>query len=309
VSWLVVVLCLSSALCSAISTTLKKAAATRGEPGRFAGLGRPLWLAGLAADVSAVALQIAALHYGALALVQPLLVTSLLFALILRHHGTRWIPAGEAIWGLLLVACLSGFLYFSGAIATADTATPPATRSPLKAGALELTEGTDRATAVVAALTIVVAVAACLRLAVRSTPRTGRATLLGVGVGVLYAMTAALIKTSTSTFSHHGAFAVISAWQTYALVGIAAGAQLLAQYAFRAGPITASLPATFTVDPLLSVVIGVLVYNEHLHRGPLGGIVLAVLLLILAISVLQLARSAIPDTPHEQPARATTATT
>lgn len=308
-NWLVVVLCLFSALCSAISTTLKKAAATHGEPGRLAGLGQPLWLAGLAADISAVALQITALHYGALALVQPLLVTSLLFALILRHHGSRWIPAGETTWGLLLVACLSGFLYFSGAMATTDSATPPPTRTPLKAGALELTEGADRATAVVAALTIVVAVVACLRLARRSTPPAGRATLLGIGVGVLYAVTAALIKTSTSTFTHHGGFALIGAWQTYALVGIAAGAQLLAQYAFRAGPITASLPATFTVDPLLSVVIGVLVYGEHLHRGPLGGSILAVLLLLLAISVLQLARSETLDTPDERPVRATTATT
>ncbi len=71
---------------------------------------------------------------------------------------------------------------------------------------------------------------------------------------------------------------------------VGAGGQLLTQLAFQAGPITASLPAISTVDPLLSVLIGVLVYHERLHRGPLGGVLLLALLLLLVISVIQLGR-------------------
>jgi len=64
----------------------------------------------------------------------------------------------------------------------------------------------------------------------------------------------------------------------------------LTQRAFQAGPITSSLPAVSTVDPLLSVLIGVLVYHEVLHRGPLGGLLLLVLLLLLVTAVIQLGR-------------------
>lgn len=65
---------------------------------------------------------------------------------------------------------------------------------------------------------------------------------------------------------------------------------LLSQLAFQAGPLTASLPAMSTVDPLLSVAIGVLVYDEHVRRGPLSGALLLALLLLLTASVVQLDR-------------------
>ena len=92
-NWFVIGLTLASAFASAMSTTLKKAAANRatraGQPrARLAGLGGPLWFAGLGFDVIGIGLQVVALHYGALALVQPLLVSGLIFALILRHVGS-----------------------------------------------------------------------------------------------------------------------------------------------------------------------------------------------------------------------------
>src|SRR5436305_8400370 len=104
-----------------MSTTLKKAAANRAtragqRRARLAGLGGPLWFAGLGFDVIGVGLQVVALHYGALALVQPLLVSGLIFALVLRHVVSRsWISARELLWAGVLVACLTGFLLFSGA--------------------------------------------------------------------------------------------------------------------------------------------------------------------------------------------------
>jgi len=44
-----------------------------------------LWLAGILADTGGLGLQVYALHLGALAVVQPLLVIGLLFALALNH--------------------------------------------------------------------------------------------------------------------------------------------------------------------------------------------------------------------------------
>jgi hypothetical protein len=112
VNWFVIGPTLASAFASAMSTTLEKAAANRATRA-----GQPrARLAGLGFDVIGIGLQVVALHYGALALVQPLLVSGLIFALILRHVGSSSrISARELLWGGALVACPTGFLFFSGA--------------------------------------------------------------------------------------------------------------------------------------------------------------------------------------------------
>jgi EamA domain-containing membrane protein RarD len=51
------------------------------------------------------------------------------------------------------------------------------------------------------------------------------------------------------------------------------------------------LPATATVDPLMSIVVGVVVFDEHIRRGPGGGVALALLVVLLGIAVIQLARN------------------
>ena len=111
--WLVVVLSLGSAAAFAVATSLKHRSASEVpdaqnlQPtavGHFvrATVVHRLWLAGIAADAVAVMLQIVALHYGALAVVQPLLISGLLFALLLRpvHHQ----PIGQRELGWAVVA-------------------------------------------------------------------------------------------------------------------------------------------------------------------------------------------------------------
>lgn len=274
--WLVIVLSLASAFASAVSTTLKKAAANRAAlsadaSARLAGLGRPLWVGGLGCDVIGVSLQVAALHYGALALVQPLLVSGLIFALVLRHVRRSRITAPELVWGAVLVACLVGFLFFSGATTGGGGS-----------------QTADRGSAAITGIATIVAIITCMVLARRTVPPTGRAALLGVAVGAVYALTAALIKAASDVLAAHGLLALCSSWQLYAVLLLGVAGQVLTQRAFQAGPITSSLPAISTVDPLLSVLIGVLVYHEVLHRGPWGGVLLLVLLILLVTAVIQL---------------------
>jgi drug/metabolite transporter (DMT)-like permease len=285
--WLVIALSVSSAFASAMSTTLKKASANRAAlsssgSARFAGLGQPLWVAGLGCDVVGVTLQVLALHYGALALVQPLLVSGLIFALVLRHIGRSRISARELLWGGVLAGCLVSFLFFSGAT-TGQGGSSTA----------------DRGAAVVTGIAAAVAVAACVALARRTVPPTGRAALLGVAVGAVFAVTAALIKAASDVLAGHGLLALAGSWQLYGVLVLGAGGQFLTQLAFQAGPITSSLPAISTVDPLLSVVIGVLVYHEAVHRGPFGGLLLFVLLLLLVVAVIQLGRVETEATPEQ----------
>lgn len=282
-TWLVVGLSLGSALGSAVSTTLKKASATRVpsvQGGGTRGLGRfvaatatsPLWLIALLADVLGVGLQIVALHYGALALVQPLLISGLLFALLLRHVGHWRLTAAEAGWGLAVAGSLIGFLVLSGAASTAQ---------PSRA---------DRSDAVLVGIAVGVSVLILLFTAHRNLPPAGRAAMLGAAVGAIYATSAALIKASTVVLADHGLLALVASWQLYATLVVAAGGLLLAQITLQAGPLTTSLPAIATIDPLLSVLIGVVIYNERLHHGPGNGTVLVALLVVLAISIIGLAR-------------------
>jgi len=117
--------------------------------------------------------------------------------------------------------------------------------------------------------------------------------LLGIAVGTVYAATAALLKALT-TIALRGPIPLLTSWQLYAVVVLGATGLLLNQVAFQAGPLSASLPAITTVDPLLSIVIGVTVYDEPIRHGLPAVIGLAVLLLVLGGSVIQLTRSAAP---------------
>jgi len=283
VSWLVVVLSLGSALAFAVSTNLKHSSAAQvpdasglrvGTLARFvaATVSHRLWLAGIVADVIGLALQVVALHLGALAVVQPLLVSGLLFSLLLRRRRGRRVTGAEIRWALVLSACLVTFLFLAGANPGTGTG-----------------DGPDRLPAVVAAVVGVAVAAACLLLAHRRRPAAGAAALIGVAVGMVYAATAALLKGLTDR-AVHGPLVALTSWQLYTVIVVGAVGLLLSQLAFQAGPLTASLPAMATVDPLLSIVVGVMVYDEHIHRGPWSGAGLVVLMLLLGVSVVELGK-------------------
>lgn len=282
VHWHVVVLSLGSALAFAISTNLKHSSAAQvpdisplrvGAVARFvtATLSHRLWLAGIFADGVGLSLQILALHLGALAVVQPLLISGLLFSLLLRRRQGRRVSGAEIRWALVLTGCLVGFLSLVG--------TDPG------AGG----DGPDRLPAAVAAVAGVGLALSCLVLAHRRRPAADAAALIGVAVGIVYAATAALLKGLTDR-AVLGPIAALASWQLYTVLVVGAIGLFLSQLAFQAGPLTASLPAIATVDPLLSIVVGVLVYDEHIHRGPWSGLGLVALLALLGAAVIQLGK-------------------
>ena len=110
-TWFAVLLALASALVGAIGTVLQQteaaAASQRGLRLLRAMIARPRWLLGYGLGVLAVGLGAWALAVGALLVVQPVGVTSLLFALPLaaRYAGqrmtrTQWVNAGILTIGL-----------------------------------------------------------------------------------------------------------------------------------------------------------------------------------------------------------------
>jgi drug/metabolite transporter (DMT)-like permease len=232
----------------------------------------PIWLAGAAVAAAAFGLHALALHEGNLSFVQPLLVTMVLFALpVSRVVGGPPVSRAELVWAALLVAGLAAFF----------EAAAPNARSRSSIDTLPAA-----VTAVLALLTVV----GCVALARR---RMGghAAALLGGAAGISFAAVAAFLKTGTDVMAH-GVTALMLAWQLYALLVVGALGFVLSQLAYRAGPLSASLPALNSVNPLASVLIGVAVFDEHFRTGVLASTVEVAALAAVTTAVIMLSRHA-----------------
>jgi drug/metabolite transporter (DMT)-like permease len=227
-----------------------------------------------------------ALSLGGLTVVQPLLVANLLFALPVNHWLRQEpVKPNELVWAGVLMVGLAGFLLVAtvGVPETHDTA--------------------DRGPAIAAGI-LVVLVAASLALTARRAGRSTGATLLGVTTGVLFAVTASLIKECTGLISQ-GPVTMLTGWQSYALVIVGAFGLLFNQLAYQAGPLSASLPAVAVVDPLVAILLGITVFDEHLrHSLPaiIGEVVFLGLLAAGGINLARLERVS-EEQPKELPAR------
>ncbi len=93
---------------------------------------------------------------------------------------------------------------------------------------------------------------------------------------------------------------VLTHWPIYALLLVGPSGLLVNQVAFQAGPLSASPPASTAVDPLASVVLGLLLFGK-LHGRPLAATLEALVLIVLAVALLRLARAE-HDPPEPQPA-------
>lgn len=232
---------------------------------------QPLWLAGLAADFGGYGLQALALSRGSLLVVQPLLATGILFALPLGAAlSRRRMTAGEGLAALGV----------AGGLAVLLTVGSPA------GGRSQAPVASWLATALA-----VTAVTVALLLVARDAPAHVRAALIAVATGVVFGLSAALTKSTFSLVHGDGVLHVLTVWQPYALALVSGVGQLLAQSAFQAGALPASLPAITVVDPVTSSVIGVVLLHERLRVGGIEALVVSVAAVVTAVGVILLARS------------------
>ncbi|MGK5641097.1 DMT family transporter [Streptomyces sp. URMC 126] len=244
-------------------------------------LRHPVWFAGIAAVLCAAVFQALALSLGSLSLVQPIFVSELPFALLIA--GTvfrRRLPAyGWA--AILLVAAGLGL---------ALTAAAP--------GGEHVRVGTARWLAALAAAAA--AMAACVTAALPRPRGKARAALFGSAAAVGYALTAALMKDAAVTFARHGAGAFFTCWQTYAFAAAGAASLFLLSNAMESGPLLASQPALTLGDALVSLTLGLLVYEEHVRTGWwLVPEVCGVLMIVAGALILpRVEAEALPDPAH-----------
>jgi drug/metabolite transporter (DMT)-like permease len=265
---LAAVAALLAAFCFAVATIYQHRGVVTAPSGAFLRarllrhlLHRPVWLAGVAVAFVGIGLHTAALALGSLALVQPLLVASVLFTLALspalanrRPHPRQWRA------GVVAVLALAGFL----------AATRP--------GPGRLRMDTTIAVPLLAAV-----VGAGLLLAVASVRRRGEAALrLGVAAGLLYAVGDSLVKDAAGWLSAAPGRAVGtgSAAAAVGLVGL-----VLHQSALQASSPAPVMAAITTTEPVISVIIGVLAFHERLAAGDWALAGAAALFVVLAAAV------------------------
>lgn len=229
-----------------------------------------LWLMGVLFDVVAFLLQFVALGHGSLVLVQPLLVCGLLFALPLGAWladttMTRrdWIGAAALVTGLSTFLVVASPGNGHAEVANRDWVL-------LLSGAALLIAG--------------------LLLAARGRSNRQRAGLLAAAAGVNYGVTAALTKAAAHLLDG-GIGELLESWEMYVLVGAGLFGMLLAQSAFQAGPLDASLPVLTVADPIVSIFIGAAILGEGVRSGPLPTILEAAGLLLVISGVIALTQA------------------
>lgn len=284
-----VVFALSASLMYAVASVLQQHAASNTPHEHSLRIGllaklavNPMWLIGISADIAAYVCQFIALGHGGLALVQPLLVSGLLFALPLAAliHGTR-LTRTDWAGSLLVVAGLTAFLV----IARPEAGQP---------------EISGLAWIVLIGVTTVL-VGALILLAGPG-PSRRKALALACGGGVIYGLTAALTKAASHLFER-GVLRIFTHWEPYGLAVAGVLGMLVTQSAFQAGPLDASLPALTVIDPVVSIAIGAAAFAEGITDSPVAIAVETVGMIAMVAGVLLLSHSE-AVTGHEEPSAA-----
>ncbi|MDT4963789.1 MAG: hypothetical protein QOF87_3436, partial [Pseudonocardiales bacterium] len=106
-----------------------------------------------------------------------------------------------------------------------------------------------------------------LVLASRRGSQFWRTALLGAAAGTCFGLTATLVKETVTQLSEHGVLGVLGTWQTYVAVGFGVLGVVIMQWALHTGPLLAAQPGFTLMDPLVSILWGVLVFNEMTRTG------------------------------------------
>ncbi|GII64698.1 hypothetical protein Skr01_47830 [Sphaerisporangium krabiense] len=246
-------------------------------------LHRPAWLGGVAALIAGFVFQATALSFGALALVQPLLVvelplTMIGISLVLKATVDRqsWLATAALTGGLVL------FL-LTAAPTTSGRAAISGVEWALAGGAT------------------VLAVAGLI-LVSRTAGPIGRAATLGVAAGIGFALTATFMRKSTIVLRGDPS-ALLTSWQPYAMVATGICSFFLLQNAYQSGSLIAAQPAITISDPVASVLYGTTLFHERLRGGPWIAAELVGVALMLYGSVLLARSPAIQRMRDAPPAR------
>lgn len=228
-----------------------------------------LWRIGITVDVSASVLQAIALHFGPLTLVQPILVCNLIFAAVISAAVARRRPDRVLAAGVL--CCTVGLaMFLAVARPYGGTSTvSPVIILPLGAG-------------------LAAAIGVCLAAA-RLSPKKGLPLATAFACGVVYGVTAFLLKEITQVVAH-GSSSQSELWPVYAFIILEPIGFLLNMNAFQESSLIAPVQAILSItDPLVAIAIGLLWLDERIASAPADIAAEVIALILMTVGVYALA--------------------
>ena len=221
------------------------------------------WLFGTIALLCGYVFQAIALDEGRLSIIQPLLVTTVVFALPLGYWLTNQHVGPKEIIGAAVI--MSGLALFT---VLADPA-----------GGKENAPNAEWAVVII--LIVVVSVV-LLRFGGRDGADPGtRAAVYGTVAGMLFGLSAALTK-PTLTFLSESISTMLSHWQPYVLAVAGILGFVLQQVSLGTGRLAPSVATVSTINPIVGILIGTILLDETWSR-PTWHIAVATIGLLMAL--------------------------
>jgi drug/metabolite transporter (DMT)-like permease len=263
------ILAILASVAFAIAATLWQRAAIAegievGKPQAFARLLTSwVWLLGLLAQVTGIVLQAAALDRGRVAIIQPLLVTTVIWALPLGYFLTgQTVTRMHGLGAAIVVVGLAIF---------ASVGDPAA--------------GVDNAPTSdwISAYLVIAAVCGALFLLAGHSGAGAKAAVYGTIAGVLYGVSAVLLKPIVERWHSDGLEQVLGNWQFWVMAAAAVVGFYIQQISLSFGRLATSVATTSVANPVVSVFLGALVLQERLDKTPSWHAVVAIGALALAL--------------------------
>jgi drug/metabolite transporter (DMT)-like permease len=211
-------------------------------------LRQPRWLLGIGCMIGGYVLVAWSIDHLELTLVEPLLTTYLVWALMLAVPMSRQrLKVAEVVGAVILIAGV-GLL--------------SATRSVTPIGLDFGSFSHWYAAAIIAGIAFVAVVIGHRRQG------QVRATLTGLSAGLVFGIQDALTRQTLTGLQFNSWTVLFTTWSAYALVGAGIVGIWLMQNAFSAAPLHASLPAIAAGEPLAGIALGIVVFGDRVQITP-----------------------------------------
>jgi drug/metabolite transporter (DMT)-like permease len=278
-------LAVTAAICFALAAALQQRGQFRlAQAGRaiqgLAGLIRllavPVWLLGTVVLLIGYLSQAGALDRGKIVVVQPLMVTTIVWALPLGYWLTgQSVVRRQVVGAGVVVIGLAMFVLVGDPNTGVDTTS---------------TQKLVTSAAVVSVVTLL------LVLWLRShASASTRAAVLGLCSGLLSGLAVAFCKPVLNDL-HSGLAAAAEDWRTWALLGFGFAGFLIQQLSLATGQLAPAMAAVSVSNPAVSVLLGILLYQERLTR-PGWHVVVAFAALLAALGGAVMITMANRETP------------
>ena len=244
--------CLVAALLLGVGFVLQQYAAEREPESQFLRLRiltdllrQPRWLLGIGCMIGGYLFAAWSIDHLELTVVEPLLTTYLVWALVLAVPLSRQpVKVAEVAGALILITGVA-------LVSLSRSITPIG----LDFGSLSHWY----AAAIIAGVAFLAVVI--------GHRRTGqvRATLTGLAAGLVFGIQDALTRQTLTGLQGNSWTVLFTTWSAYALIGAGIVGIWLMQNAFSAAPLHASLPAIAAGEPLAGIALGIVVFGDRVQ--------------------------------------------